>query len=151
MKRITLCLAMLFSFQAFGTVGAALTFFTHHPAALDIGLSGLATAYSAKLLRDQHPPRDSEEAFFYYGLIVLGFVMLDDDQIRLDLSKAKTFDHLSLEESKAVSLYQEELESLFERACQDRHPDLAAARFQEAKNIFGEHAINGLYKILNHY
>ena len=91
-----------------------------------------------------------------FALMIIGtfgLLILDEQgQETLSLDKV-TSNHLkkaNLSESEitAIKNNQEELEAVFTEAMKDRHVDLAAARFEEAKAILGEDAITGLHKLL---
>ena len=85
--------------------------------------------------------------------LLLGLVLLEDEnivKIDLNLVETKKFSlaRLTRSEITAIKNNQEELEAVFTEAMKDRHVDLAAARFEEAKAILGEDTITGLHKLL---
>ena len=90
------------------------------------------------------------------GILVfgtLGLIIMNEDsveQLSLDSLEEKHFKNAGLSSSQifAVKNNKEELEAVFTEAMKDRHVDLAAARFEEAKAILGEDAITGLHKLL---
>ena len=141
--------------QSKAAIGGVVALVGVQATGVKIALTGLGILVGSTGLAYGAYAVTGDEEYGYILMITwpLFLILLDeDDKYQLDLSKVKKDSMikagLNPNEQKALVANREELETVFNEAMKDRHVDLAAARFEEAKAILGEDAITGLHKLL---